>query len=727
MENSSSQDPPETKESKTQHQGIFRGPEEITISNLLSSILKRNPNLDENEITKAIKFSFEAHVNQFRKSGMPYAEHPVEVAKLLADYQMDTDTIIAGLLHDVVEDTDIPLRTLEKRFGSPVAFMVDAVTKISYIKRNGEDDKDRQKAMTYRKFLLSVAQDPRVLMIKIMDRLHNMRTLNYIPKTAKRKRISQETMDIYAPLSHRFGLQKIKSELEDLSFKYLNPDRYQEILKSVISSQSEREQYIRTVIEQLKTRFRNENIEVSIQGRPKNIYSINQKTVHRDCEIGDIFDLFALRVIVNDKKLCYTALGVVHSTWGPLQSRFKDYIATPKSNLYQSLHTTVIGPESKMVEVQIRTKQMDITAEKGFAAHWDYKKGQKATFQETSNTEIPWLRQMIDVQDEIKDADEFLEFFQIDLKPQELIAFTPKGDSISLPHGATVLDFAYAVHTSMGHQCIGARIEGQFYNPEKVIPYGPTIQLVKSQNQFPTQEWLGIVKTHKAKSAIKKYLKSSDIKKTGELGKLVLDREFTQLDISEQGVAYREKLVMTLNLDGVDDLHFKIGNGQIKLKDLREFFKGDNFVSKNTETIKVALHSKHITQFAECCNPVPGDPIVGILNQGQGITIHRDDCVLGREHIKLEVEQQIPVDWSPDEDLAYEIRIEILAKDRPGLLDDITQTFSAFDISIVRASILTQHTKVRNNFRIKVHGLTQLEMAIQKIQGIHGVERAIRL
>lgn len=713
--------------------GLFRNAEEITVSNLLDSIVKRNPNLKPGEIRKAILFSMEAHADQFRKSGMPYAEHPIEVAKQLAEYHMDTDTIIAGLLHDVVEDTDVPLRRLEEEFGTQVAFMVDAVTKISETTADNENNKDHQKALTYRKFLLSIAQDPRVMMIKIMDRLHNMRTLNYIPKPAKRKRISQETMDIYAPLSHRFGLQKIKSELEDLSFKYINPDKYQDILKSIISNQAGREAYIFGLVKEIKKKFRNENIDVTVQGRPKNVYSIHQKMIARDCHVEDIFDLFAIRLTVQDKISCYTALGHVHSLWSPLQSRFKDYIANPKSNLYQSLHTTVIGPQSKMVEIQIRTKQMNMTAERGFAAHWGYKQNNRSS--ESPHTpditeglnEIPWLRQMIDVQSEIKDAEEFLEFFQIDLKPQELVVFTPKGDSLSLPHGATVLDFAYALHTNIGNNCIGARIEGQFYNLEKILPYGASIQIVKSQNQIPTQDWLNIVKTHKAKQAIKKHLRKEDQLKTEELGRLILTRELLQFGIVERQKEYIADLEEKLGFNSENLLMLSLGNGKLKLEELRNHLRKQSNHSDSTETIKVGIHSQHLTQFSDCCNPVPGDPIIGILNKGYGIIIHREDCSLGREHIAQQADQQIPVDWNPEEELAYEIRMEIIAADRPGLLDDITHTFSAFDISIVRASILTQNSRVRNNFRIRVHGLTQLEMAVQKIKSLPGVERAVRL
>lgn len=447
----------------------------------------------------------------------------------------------------------------------------------------------------------------------------------------------------------------------------------------------------------------------------------------RDCSVEEIFDLFALRVIVEDKISCYTALGHVHSIWSPLQSRFKDYIATPKSNLYQSLHTTVIGPQSKMVEIQIRTKQMDLTAERGFAAHWGYKEANDEGTKGKILDEIPWLRQMIDIQSEINDAEEFLEFFQIDLKPQELVAFTPVGDSISLPHGATVLDFAYALHTKIGNNCIGARIEGQFYNPEKIIPYGASIQIVRSENQVPTQDWLQIVKTHKAKQAIKKFLRKSDQKNIQELGRLILNRELTQFGIIEDQEKYVSELQEKLGFSNQNMLLLNLGNGKLKLEEIRSHFKRESKSSDSTETIKVGIHSQHLTHFSECCNPVPGDPILGVLNQGQGITIHREDCPLGREHLQQEPEQQIPVDWNPEEELAYEIRLEVIAQDRPGLLDDITHTFSAFDISIVRASILTQNSRVRNNFRIKVHGLTQLEMAVQKIQSLQGVERAVRL
>ncbi|MBR2074039.1 MAG: bifunctional (p)ppGpp synthetase/guanosine-3',5'-bis(diphosphate) 3'-pyrophosphohydrolase, partial [Fibrobacter sp.] len=464
---------------------------------IVDVLIKKNPALNREILENAIVFIAEAHSGQYRKSGMPYTEHPYEVAKILADLKQDQATVLAGLLHDVVEDTPHTLSEISEKFGDDTAFMVDAVTKITAAQ---QESKTARKAETYRKLITAMAKDPRVIMIKIADRIHNMRTMQYM-KPEKRKIIAQETLDIYVPLTHRFGLYKLKTELEDLSFKYVNPVEYQKLVDALIENKEAREKYIQSVIGPLQIKLALEDFDCTIQGRTKNIYSIYNKMIARGCEFEDIFDIFAIRIIVDTIPECYLALGYVHNLWPPLQSRFKDYIATPKPNLYQSIHTTVIGPENKMVEVQIRTKDMDLTAEKGFAAHWAYK-----LETQHEGEELAWLDHMVKLQSEISDSREYLDFLKVDLKPEGIVVFTPKGNSIELPDGAIVLDFAFAVHTELGLHCIGARINDEVVSLDKPVPHGATIQVLKSPTQEPSPEWLEMVTTTKAKQELRKWM-----------------------------------------------------------------------------------------------------------------------------------------------------------------------------------------------------------------------------
>jgi GTP pyrophosphokinase len=696
---------------------LFQGVSELTTQNFIAYIKKRNSDINIETLKRAVLFSIQAHRNQFRKSGMPYAEHPIEVAKMLADYQMDTSTLIAGLLHDVVEDTTYKLEDIQNQFGAEVAFMVDAVTKISEIQSQSSQER---KAETYRKFLISLAQEPRVLMIKICDRLHNMRTLNYIPKISKRKRISQETIEVYAPLAHRFGLHKIKSELEDLSFKYLNPDQYKDIVKQVVSSQEERERYIHKIVQTLKWKLKELGVDCKIQGRPKNIYSTYNKLKRRHCTLADIFDLFALRVLVPSESECYSTIGHIHKLWAPLQSRFKDYIALPKSNLYQSLHTSVVGPDEKIVEIQIRTQEMDKTAERGFAAHWAYKEGEPVR-----NSEIDWLEKMVHVQKEIQDSEEFLEFFRIDLKPTELMSFTPQGDLISLPHGANVLDFAYALHTNLGNQCIGARIDNHYVQPEESIPDGATVHILKSINQTPNISWLEVVKTHKAKSQIKKWIRQNNNEKSISLGKVLYQRELKLLAESQNPIPKMEHVLTKFNCKTEEDLYFKIGEGNLKVQEIYDDI-GFPLIQNNGQSLVISDANNSLFTYAQCCNPVPGDELIGIFTQGQGISVHRSSCLLGLEMTKLSPQQYIPVQWEGDNPSQFETKIEVLAQDRMNLLDDITHIFSIFNINIQRATIVTTGNKVRNRFRIKVFNLEQLESALEKIRNLETVEEVER-
>ncbi|MBP5350551.1 MAG: bifunctional (p)ppGpp synthetase/guanosine-3',5'-bis(diphosphate) 3'-pyrophosphohydrolase [Fibrobacterales bacterium] len=700
--------------------GLYDPDSSIAVEHLLQSILKRNPNLDSEKLRQALQYSISAHSEQVRKSGMPYAEHPVEVAKILAEYQMDTSTIIAGLLHDVVEDTPITLPEVQSIFGAEVAFMVDAVTKISELQAA---NKEEQTAETYRKLLSSMAEDPRVLMIKIADRLHNMRTLGWVPKAAKRKRIAQETLDIYAPLAHRFGLAKIRCEMEDLAFKVLNPEEYGRVMGELMESRADRESYIQKVAAILLKELEKVCPEVQVQGRPKHVYGIWQKQKRRNCRIDQIYDNFALRVIVPERRDCYIALGEIHALWVPLQARFKDYVATPKPNLYQSIHTTVVGPDEKMVEIQIRTREMDVVAERGFAAHWSYKAG----VENASRDEMDWLRQLVRVQNEISDSKEFLEFLKIDLKPQELVVFTPAGDPISLPHGATVLDFAYAVHTEIGNKCIGARIDGLFFPPEKTLGYGSTVAALLSAHQHPAREWLSIVKTHKATASIRKYFRDEMRKKFADLGEVILNREYKALGIAADCHLSLEDFRKSFPaVERMEQLHEAIGSGRISLRELRTVLAGGE-VGDSEESAAIPVESDNLLlHFSHCCTPIPGDEIVGLLVPGEGIAIHRTDCPKCREMLEKKTYESLHVQWGESQNELHSVDLMLEGASRRNLLEDIATTLAAYGVDVTRGTLVAGGERTRLRLRVKVAGTAQLEAARQKLLEVEGVEKVER-
>jgi GTP pyrophosphokinase len=705
---------------------------ELAQSHIHQYLMTRNPEMDASLIAKAIGFSINAHSQQFRKSGMPYAEHPIEVAKILADLKLDTQTVIAGLLHDVVEDTSIRLETIQSEFGAEVAFMVDAVTKISEIQAQSRQD---QKAETYRKLFISMAKDPRVIMIKFADRLHNLRTLNYMPKE-KTKRIAQETLDLYAPLAHRFGLYRFKSEMEDLSFKYVNPAAYKEIVDKFQSNRNQREKYILSVIRPLQMKFSLELLESTMQGRPKHLYSIYQKMLRRQCEFEELFDLFAVRIIVQTIRDCYVALGYVHNLWSPLQSRFKDYIASPKSNLYQSLHTSVVGPEGRIVEIQIRTLEMDETSERGFAAHWTYKKNMAAA----GKYELNWLDKMVKAQDEITDSDELLDFLRVDLKPSEMLVFTPKGDAISLPQGATVLDFAFAVHTNLGYQCIGAKIDNQFVNPDRVLSYGSTVKVIRSPNQLPASDWLEMVKTNKARTAIIKYNRSAALAQSTVLGREIYHRELRLMQVDPKLKPDEAKICESFRVSSFDEFLSKIGIGEISPRHIDQFLeaylsKSDSrlknggrkffrFGKKEPDALKIGPDQNLMVHFGLCCNPSLNDKIAGLLGKGQGIEIHRIDCAQLKTSSSSD---RIPVEWNEESTQGFDVKIEIQAIDRNHLLEDITHIISKQNISIVKATIVTHKNMVRNRFQLKVFNLSLVNNLVRSLKEIPGVRAVKRL
>lgn len=690
---------------------------QIHNNHVLATLLRKNPNLDEAKIREAYLFCIEAHSNQFRKSGMPYVEHPIEVAKLLAEYQVDTPTLIAGLLHDVVEDTDYTVAQIEARFGTEVAFMVDAVSKISEIQETGNSTKEAKQAATYRKLLEGVVKDPRVLMIKIADRLHNMRTLHFVPNDQKQKRIALETIEVYSPLAHRFGLGKIKAELEDLSFKFMHPEQYKEILEQLAMKREDREHYINTVVHTLRDTLGGAGFKAKIQGRPKNLYSIYHKIVHRHSSVDNIYDLFAVRIIVQSPIDCYTVLGHIHTLWSPIQSRFKDYIASPKPNLYQSIHTTVLGPGDRMVEIQIRTEEMDKVSERGFAAHWQYKSEKMG--------QVSWLQEILHHHHDLE-AKEFLEFLKNDLEPTDLICFTPDGDAVELPKGATILDFAYAVHTNLGHQCIGARIDEQFVPMDKVLNYGANVKILRSNLQKPNREWMFIAKTTRARASIRKFLRLEERNRHIQLGKTILEREYRLLDIAEKpGLEFYNR---SFFIQSFEELYEKLGTGEIQLEKFKqELSVGRDFQIQRQESLVLNQQTLALTQFLPCCAPVPGDEIIALISQSQGICLHRFDCSLGQKQLLEHPNDQIPVVWDEQDQGIYDVRIEVLGQDRELMLLDMTEIFKSLHISVVRASIDTEEDHIKNFFELKVHGLSQLNVAVQRLETLPGVERVLRL
>lgn len=701
---------------------------------IVDLLIKKNPDLNREVLSKAVVFIATAHEGQYRKSGMPYTEHPYEVAKILADLKQDQPTVLAGLLHDVVEDTDHTLEELSEMFGEDTAFMVDAVTKITAAQ---EANKTAQKAETYRKLIIAMAKDPRVIMIKIADRIHNMRTMRYM-KPEKRQQIAQETLDIYIPLTHRFGLYKLKNELEDLSFKYVNPDEYQKLVDALIENKEAREKYIQSVIGPLQIKMALEDFDCTIQGRTKNIYSIHNKMLSRGCQFEDIFDIFAIRIIVETIPECYLALGYVHNLWTPLQSRFKDYIATPKPNLYQSIHTTVIGPENKMVEVQIRTKDMDQTAEKGFAAHWAYK-----LETQHEGEELAWLNHMVKLQSEISDSKEYLDFLKVDLKPQGITVFTPKGTSIELPDGATVLDFAFAVHTELGLHCIGARINDEVVNLDKVVPNGATIQILKSNHQEPSPEWLELVKTVKAKQELRRWMKTSMIQQARGLGKEIWIRELRLAKIEKDKRPSDESICKYFGTADITDFYERVGQGELPLADIQRFINGGVETTKETTSLRffptfnkdlksdrssdmplqIGQETSLLIHFSKCCAPVPGDKIVGVLRPQIGIEVHNVNCP---ELKKLPSEQQIAVEWSEETKQAFPAHITVVTDNRKNITLDVLQELKNENVFIERMSVASVQFTGRIRILFKAFRKEQVDSIVNKIKNILGVRQVTK-
>jgi GTP diphosphokinase / guanosine-3',5'-bis(diphosphate) 3'-diphosphatase len=708
-----------------------------SVAAFVKQVQEVNPKAQCDLIERAYRFSWNAHKDQLRKSGDPFLAHPVSVALILAEQKLDSVTIAAGLLHDVLEDTAISREAIQKEFGEEILLLVDGVTKIQKFQMKSRQERQ---AETYRKLLLSMAQDIRVIIIKFADRLHNLRTLKYLAPD-KIATISGETLDIYAPLAHRLGMAKIKWELEDLAFKYLYPQEYKEIVSKVVASRDDREVLVESFAEPLRKALSEENIEATVVGRPKHFYSIYRKMLQRGKPFEEVYDLLALRIITKNLRDCYHALGVIHSIWKPLQDRFKDYISMPKSNGYQSLHTTVFSEKGTILEIQIRTREMNQVAEEGIAAHWLYKENGDPEHISKDDSALDWLRNVIEWQKELTDSTEFYEFFKIDLFQAEIFIFTPKGDLISLPKGATVIDFAFAVHTDVGLHCIGAKVDGKIEPIMHVLKSGETVEILQSASKIPSLDWMREAKTPKARSAIRKWLKTTGRHESVELGKKIISTEYKKVNSTTPFIDHVQSLLHHLGITNLDRLYELVGTGELPISRVMRYFERKSLkrfmptqmVSKLIRTLKgknkgvlVGGTDNMMVRFAKCCNPIPGDPIIGFVTKGRGISIHRSDCSNAKLFQDNE-ERKIEVSWDERDQKKYVFPLRIIGEDRPGLLHEIAEAFTVSGANVIEASLKTSPPYATGIFKIEIQNRNQVKQIFRRIQKVKGVKQIIRM
>ncbi|MEQ8153861.1 MAG: bifunctional (p)ppGpp synthetase/guanosine-3',5'-bis(diphosphate) 3'-pyrophosphohydrolase [Clostridiaceae bacterium] len=721
------------------------------LKDLMEIIKVNGNNVDTALIDKAYKLAADAHSDQKRESGEPYIIHPVDVASILAEMGMDTNTIVAGLLHDVIEDTTYSYSDLEELFNKEVADLVEGVTKLGKIKYKS---KEEQQADNVRKMLLAMANDIRVIIIKLADRLHNMRTLKFMPEE-KQKEKAKETLDIYAPLAHRLGISKIKWELEDLSFRYLHKQEYYNLVQQIAEKRKEREEYISKIMKEIEEKLSLAGIESDIDGRPKHFYSIYRKMINQNKNIEQIFDLTAVRILVNSVKDCYAALGIVHTIYKPIPGRFKDYIAMPKPNMYQSLHTTVIGHQGKTFEIQIRTFEMHKTAEYGIAAHWKYKEGEVSKG-DSFEQKLSWLRDMLEWGKETSDAQEFMEGFKIDLFSDEIFVFTPKGVVINLPAKATPIDFAYKIHTDVGNRCVGAKINGKMVPLDYNLKTGQIVEILTSSSpKGPNIAWLGIAKSNQAKSKIKQWFKRAQRDENILKGKELIEKEAKKQTLVFSELAKGElfeKLLKRYNLHSQEDIFAAVGNGTVsasvvisRLKEEehdekalldnvnKSIEESSNKTEKKSESdkaygITVKGLNNLMVRFAKCCNPVPGDSIIGYVTKGRGVSIHRSDCSNVAELKDSEETRIVDVSWGTSKGKSYTAEIQVEADDRIGLLADLMLILSESKIKInaVNAKSLKGNSSIVN-IKVNIDSIEQLRDLIKKIKKQKGIVDVYRV
>jgi len=734
----------------------------IRLNDILQRVVSYHPDPDLDAIKKAYVYSAKVHQGQLRHSGEPYLVHPLEVAGILAQLHLDEASIVTGLLHDTIEDTLATAEELTELFGPEVAQLVDGVTKLSKFSASATLSQEEKQAENFRKMIIAMAQDIRVILVKLADRTHNMRTLEHMPEE-KQQRIARETLDIYAPLANRLGISWIKTELEDLSLRYLKPQEYSDLLEKVNRRRKERERYIEQVVHLIEGKLQERQIEGRVSGRFKHIYSIYKKMKAQGIDFEQVHDVIAFRLIMPTVPSCYEALGLIHQLWKPVPGRFKDFIAIPKPNMYQSLHTAVIGPMSERMEVQIRTEEMHRIAEEGIAAHWAYKEGKSLISKD--DEKFAWLRQLMEWQQDLKDPKEFLETVKVDLFTDEVFVFTPKGDVKSLPRGATPVDFAFAIHSDIGNRCVGGKVNGKIVPLRYKLKNGDMVEVLTNPQAHPSKDWLTFVKTSRAQQRIRSFIKQQQREKSLQLGRELADKEFRRFSLNLNKMLKSGELKTLSNELGYrieEDMLVAIGYGKIvpqqlikrlvppeKLADAaeertREAANGGSGptlpatgLSRMTEIARKLVGKSNrsgvqiggvddvLVRFGRCCNPVPGDQIAGFITRGRGVTVHHVSC---EKALATDPERRVDVQWDVRGDFKRPVTLRVLTADRPGLLADISNTFSKKGVNISQANCrATGDDRAVNTFEVTISDLKQLTELIRTIERLHGVYSVERI
>ncbi|HXJ22246.1 MAG TPA: bifunctional (p)ppGpp synthetase/guanosine-3',5'-bis(diphosphate) 3'-pyrophosphohydrolase [Polyangia bacterium] len=716
-----------------------------TVQDICAQVRGYDPGADLGLIERSFAFAAERHAGQKRRSGEPYVVHPVGVARIISELRLDVPSVCAGLLHDCVEDTSATAEDIGRLFGTEIQFLVEGVTKLGQIPWTTREERQ---AENFRKMLLAMARDIRVILIKLADRVDNMRTLGHMPRD-KQERIARETMEIYAPLANRLGIQWMKVELEDLAFQYLEPTEHGQLVARLAETASTRAAYITEVVDRLKTVMTEAEINVQVSGRAKHLWSIYQKMKKTGRDVEQIYDVLAFRVITESVRDCYAVLGVVHSNWTPVPGRFKDFIALPKPNLYQSLHTTVIGPRAERMEVQIRTQEMHRIAEQGIAAHWKYKE-QKSVAAEEGKA-FAWLRQLMEWQRDLKDPTEFIETVKIDLFQDEVFVFTPKGDVKALPKGATPIDLAYAIHSQVGEHCSGARVNGLIVPLRYVLRNGDTVEILASANQKPSKDWLKFVVTSRARTKIRHFIRMEQRERSRQMGRDLLGRELRKQDAA-LATAEREGLLdaaaQRLRLGTADDLLVAVGYGKVSPGHAVDAVLADREAANGAAApaapvseppsaarrivpkrsiggIKVQGEADILVKFAKCCTPVPGDSIVGFISRGHGVVIHTRDCP---KALDLDPIRRVDVSWDDESKTLRPVAVQVTCSDRPGLLAAISKSFTEHGVNISQAKCrTTEDGRAVNTFQVTVGHVDQLKTVLRSLETIQGVVSATRL
>lgn len=712
----------------------------LRINDIVDRVLSYSPNADVDLIRKAYVFSAKVHIGQVRLSGEPYLIHPLEVTGILTQMKLDAASVATGLLHDTVEDTLTTVKDIQENFGEEVANLVDGLTKISRISLRSPEE---GQAENFRKMILAMVKDIRVVLIKLADRVHNMRTLQY-HSSEKQAEIAQETLDIYAPIANRLGIDWIKSELQDMAFRYLHPDIYEDIQRKIAKKEKERSSYIDEVKKNLMKKLYENHIEGEVSGRLKQIYSIFQKMRDQNIDFDQVYDITAFRVVVHTIKDCYDVLGIIHSIWKPIPGKFKDYIGLPKENMYQSLHTSAIGPYGERIEIQIRTHEMHKIAEEGIAAHWKYK--EQKEIEEADDKRFTWLRQLLEWQHVLKDDAEFIESVKVDLFPNEVYIFTPKGSVKQFPLGATPVDFAYSIHSDVGNHCLGAKVNGKIVPLKYELRSGDTIEILTSPNQKPSKDWVKFVKTSRAKTKIRQWFKTEEREKSIALGKEILEKEFRKYDLQQAKLMKSgdlAKVATEFSFQGVEDLLAAVGYGKItanqiigkivpqeKLEQQKQQEEGrlKRIFQKFTRGSKDAILIKGIdnvmVRYAGCCNPLPGDKVIGFITRGRGVTIHAADCP---NTLDDDPNRKVEVEWDSTKEYSYPVRIRVFSEDKKGLLAEISSSMSSNEANITNARVdTTEEKRAIGTFEVEIRDLSHLKKVLkglEKIRGVHRVER----